>query len=130
VPVLELVPVFVVLVEPDVVLEINAEYEAAGEEVELLERVALFVLDALFCAVLVTITEAELAIVFPAEKEYPEERVLVLEAKADIVGATGLIPSAQQYNKHNKKSLIAFTTRYIKLKVSKFTSPIYPHPML
>lgn len=45
VPVLELVIVFVELIEPVAVLEINALKDWAGDDDELLERVALFVLD-------------------------------------------------------------------------------------
>ena len=79
VPVLEPVIVLVELTEPVAVFEINAEYVWAGEEDELLERVALFVLDALFGPVLVVKAEADGAAVAHAENEYPEDRVLVFE---------------------------------------------------
>ena len=121
VPVLELVIVFVELIEPVAVLEINALIVWAGDDDELLERVVLFVLDALFGPLLVVKADADGSHVAKAESEYPEDRVLVFEGADVWVGATTTSMLAADNNSiDNKSNLIAFTTSYIKLNLSRF----------
>jgi len=79
VPVFDLVAVFVELIEPVDVREINALKVWAGDDDELFEIVALFVLVGLFGPLLVIKAEAENTPVAKGESEYPEDRVLVFE---------------------------------------------------
>jgi low temperature requirement protein LtrA len=79
VPVLELVAVFVELIEPVDVREINALKVWAGDDDELFERVALFVLVGLFGPLLVIKAEADDAPVAKGDSECPEDRVLVFD---------------------------------------------------
>jgi hypothetical protein len=113
VPVLELVVVFDEVIEAVEVRELNALNERAGEDDELFEIVALFVLVRLFSPLLVINAEAECALLIKAEDEYLEVRVLVFDAIELCVGTIAW-PKTDNNILDNKSNLIAFTTNYIK----------------
>ena len=113
VPVLELVVVFDEVIEAVEVRELNALNERAGEDDELFEIVALFVLVRLFSPLLVINAEAECALLIKAEDEYLEVRVLVFDAIELCVGTIAW-PKIDNNILDNKSNLIAFTTNYIK----------------
>ena len=121
VPVFDLVAVFVELIEPVDVREINALKVLAGDDDELFEIVALFVLVGLFGPLLVIKAEAENTLVAKGDIEFLEDRVLVFEGADVWVGATTtLVLAADNNSTDNKSNLIAFTTSYIKLNLSRF----------
>jgi hypothetical protein len=121
VPVFDLVAVFVELIEPVDVREINALKVWAGDDDELFEIVALFVLVGLFGPLLVIKAEAENTLVAKGDSEFLEDRVLVFEGADVWVGAiTTLVLAADNNSTDNKSNLIAFTTSYIKLNLSRF----------